>query len=465
MNAQQPQHRHAFVDWHPDRAEGLVLADRRGWLKASLAGLAGLSLPNLLSARAAASNSDAGKGGRKSVILLWMCGGPSHIDMWDPKPLAPAEIRGPFATIQTKLPGVQLCEHLPLQASLMDRLTIIRSIDARHSNHQPNQVMQTGNLEAAPRVNRDGDKYPAIGSIVAKMRGPRQAGMPPYVTLNIHDKTHIAWGGYLGKQYDPFVGDQVEKLFALPDGLVLERLRARQSLREQFDQLRTDLDRSGSMLALDRFGEQAVEMVAGRTTQEAFDVSQESAAMRERYGEHPWCQKALLARRLVERGVAFVTLVLTNHTSSGTWDTHGDNIPPYGGIMNGLRPLLPVFDHLFYTLVNDLTERGLSDEVLVIAMGEFGRTPRIGTQGSSDGRDHWPNVMSATLAGGGLRHGQIIGASDRDGGTPKERPVTPGDLAATICRHMEVPLEATYNDFRGRPRFIVEGGQPIAELF
>jgi uncharacterized protein (DUF1501 family) len=167
---------------------------------------------------------------------------------------------------------------------------------------------------------------------------------------------------------------------------------------------------------------------------------------------------------LVEAGVSFVTIDLSNHPSSGTWDTHGDNIPPYGGIWNGLRPLLPVFDHLLTTLVSDLEERGLLDDVLVIAMGEFGRTPKIGTQGSTDGRDHWPVVMSMTLAGGGLRHGQIIGSTERDGGQIKERPVTPGDLAATIYRHMGVPLDGTYLDHRGRPRYYVEDGAPITEL-
>ena len=187
--------------------------------------------------------------------------------------------------------------------------------------------------------------------------------------------------------------------------------------------------------------------------------------MRERYGKHLWCQQALLARRLVEAGVAFVTLDLSYHTASGTWDTHGDNIPPYGGISKGLRPLLPLFDHLLTTLVGDLDERGLLDDVLVIAMGEFGRTPQMGTQGSTDGRNHWPVVMSMALAGGGLRHGQVIGATEPDGGHIKERPVTPGDLAATIYRHMGVPLDATYLDATGRPRSIVENnGKPIAEL-
>jgi uncharacterized protein (DUF1501 family) len=218
------------------------------------------------------------------------------------------------------------------------------------------------------------------------------------------------------------------------------------------------------MEAVDRFRAQAVDLVLGRRAREAFDLALEPEAVRERYGDHEWCRKALLARRLVEAGVSFVTVDLSNHSASGTWDTHGDNIPPYGGIMNGLRPLLPVFDRLLSTLVSDLEERGLIDDVLVIAMGEFGRTPQIGTQDSTDGRNHWPVVMSMTLAGGGFRHGQVIGATEWDGGEIRERPVTPGDLAATIYHHMGVPLDATYLDFNGRPRPIVERGKPIEEL-
>jgi uncharacterized protein (DUF1501 family) len=188
-------------------------------------------------------------------------------------------------------------------------------------------------------------------------------------------------------------------------------------------------------------------------------------ATRERYGKHLWCQQALLARRLIEAGVSFVTLDLSYHTASGTWDTHGDNIPPYGGIRKGLGPLLPLFDHLLTTLVADLEERGLLDECLVIAMGEFGRTPRIGTQASTDGRDHWPVVMSMMLAGGGLRHGQVIGSTEADGGSIRSRPVTPGDLAATIYRHFGVPLDTVYHDHRGRPRPVLDHGEPIEELF
>jgi hypothetical protein len=410
-----------------------------------------------------------------------MAGGPSHIDTWDPKPQRPIENRGPFGVIPTALPGVVLCEHLPKQAAMLDKFTIIRSVDARKSNHEPNRVFQTGNREAAPRVNPKGEMYPAIASVVAKVHGPNHPAMPPYVAF-MKSRSHIAFGGYLGKQYDPFIADRAARLpvytdvgvdtgqvtgadlFRLPGELSHERLYHRQALMQQFDRLRSDLDQSGSMHALDTYSHQAVELVAGRRAQQALDLSSESDAVKARYGKHLWCQQALLARRLVEAGVSFVTLDLSYHTASGTWDTHGDNIPPYGGIKKGLGPLLPLFDHLLTTLVGDLDERGRLDDVLVIAMGEFGRTPNIGTQGSTDGRDHWPVVMSMSLAGGGLRHGQVIGASEKDGGNIKERPVTPGDLAATIYHHFGVPLDTTYLDTRGRPRYVVEDGAPIREL-
>jgi hypothetical protein len=475
------RHVHAFTPFNPLEREGLRLLSRRNLLKASLAGIAGLSLPALLRSRAQAAEAGQTVKDRKSVILLWMTGGPSHIDTWDVKPDRPLENRGPFSAIATKLPGVFICEHLPKQAAMLDRFTLIRSVDARHSNHEPNTVFQTGNLEAAPRVNPNGRMYPAIGSLVAKFRGPNHPALPPYVAF-MKSRSHIAFGGYLGKQYDPFIGDQAASLpiytnvgvdtgrtttadlFHLPRGVTLEQIAERQSLVKQFDGLRGDLDTSGMMEAMDRYGQQAVEMVAGRRAQGAFDLSKEPAPVRDRYGKHLWCQQALLARRLVEAGVAFVTLDLSYHPASGTWDTHGDNVPPYGGIKKGLGPLLPLFDHLLTTLVSDLDQRGLLNDVLVIAMGEFGRTPIMGTQGSTDGRNHWPVVMSMALAGGGFRHGQVIGATEKDGGNIKERPVTPGDIAATIYHHMGVPLDATYLDTAGRPRYIVENGKPIAEL-
>ncbi len=463
-NAQRHSHGHAFTFLNARDREGLTVFSRRSVLKAGLAGIAGITFPGLLRLRAEIAATGVPTPRRKSVILLWMTGGPSHIDTWDVKPGMPAEIRGPFKDIPTKLPGVHICEHYPKQAAMMDKFTLIRSVDCRESNHEPNMVMQTANLAAEPRTNTKGHLYPAIGSVAAKLRGPNHPAMPPYVVLNLKDRSHVAWGGYAGKQFDPFVAANSERLFQLPASLTMDRLRERRTLSQQMDKLRAALDASGQMEAVDRFGQQAFEIVAGGRAQAAFDLSKEPARTIERYGDHDWCRQALLARRLVEAGVSFVTIDLSNHSASGTWDTHGDNIPPYGGIWNGLRPLLPIFDQLITTLVGDLEDHGLLDDTLVIAMGEFGRTPKLGTQGSTDGRDHWPYVMSMMIAGGGFRHGQVIGASSRDGGEIAERPVTPGDIAATIYRHLGVPLDATYLDHQGRPLRIVEHGDPIREL-
>jgi hypothetical protein len=472
---------HAFTAFNALTPEGLTLCSRRNLLKASLAGLAGLSLPGLLRHRAEAAATGQATKGRKSVILLWMAGGPSHIDTWDPKPDRPIENRGPFSTIATRLPGVRICEHLPKMAAMLDQFTLIRSVDARGSNHEPNTVFQTANRDAEPRTNPVAHLYPAIGAVVAKHHGANQPGMPPYIAF-MKSRSHLAFGGYLGKQYDPFIADKAARLpiytnvgvdtgrmteadlFRLPREITQERIEDRRSLLAAFDGLRREMDASGMMEAMDQYGAQAVEIVAGRRAMEAFDLGREPAAVRNRYGPHLWCQQALLARRLVEAGAAFVTLDLSYHTASGTWDTHGDNIPPYGGIRKGLGPLLPLFDHLVTTLVGDLGQRGLLDDVLVLAMGEFGRTPTMGTQGSTDGRNHWPVVMSMALAGGGFRHGQVLGATEKDGGNIKERPVTPGDLAATIYHHMGVPLDVTYLEPSGRPRQVLDQGRPIGEL-
>ena len=473
---------HAFADFHGRRREGLTWFDRRGMLKAGLAGLAGLSLPALLRARAEAATAGRAMRSGKSCILLWMAGGPSHLDTWDPKPDRPLVNRGPFGVTQTKLPGVLLCEHLPKQAAMLDKFTIIRSVDARHSGHSPNTVFQTGNLAAEPRTNREADQYPALASIIAKHHGANQPSMPPYAAF-MKSRGHLPFAGYLGKQYDPFLCDQAAQLpiytevgvdtgtvnagnlFEMPTGLSVDRIRSRRQLLTQFDQLRADLDLGGSMSALDAYQQQAVDMLVGRRARDAFDLSQEPESIRARYGKHLWCRQTLIARRLVEAGTAFVTLDLSYHGASGTWDTHGDNIPPYGGISRGLGPLLPLFDHLITTLVDDLDRRGMLDDVLVIAMGEFGRTPIMGTQGSTDGRNHWPVVMSMCLAGGGLRHGQVIGSTERDGGVIQDRPVTPGDLGATLFRHFDVPTDVQYLDLKGRPRNVLDGGRPIAELF
>jgi len=467
-------HEHAFGFLNARTREGLTLS-RRGLLKAGLAGFGSLTLPSLLKARVSGAKP-------KSVILLWMAGGPSQIDTLDPKPTRPSENRGPFGVIQTKLPGVLLCEHLPKLAASLDKYTIIRSVDPRHSNHEPNTVMQTANMLAEPRTNPESKNYPAIASLVSKFHGPNHPAAPPYVAF-MRSRSHLAFGGYLGKSYDPFLANEAARLpvydlvgndtgtlsggrmFELPADVPAGRLDNRQSLLKTFDRLRSDVDASGSMAALGKYEQQAVSLLTSGRVRDALDMAKEPAAVREKYGKHLWCQQALLARRLVEAGTAFITLDLSYHTASGTWDTHGDNIPPYGGIKKGLTPLLPLFEHLLTTLVNDLDQRGLLDQTLVIAMGEFGRTPQLGTQDSTDGRNHWPYVMSMLLAGGGLKHGQVIGSSDKQGGQIQERPVTPGDLAATIYRHFGVPLDTTYADVSGRVlNLLPNGGEVIREL-
>lgn len=467
---------------------------RRKMIKAALSGMAGISAADLLRVRADAA-AQGRTSNRKSVILLWMSGGPSQIDTWDPKPQRPVENRGPFETINSAIPGVALCEHLPKQAAMLDRFTIIRSVDCSGSDHSPNgAVMQTGNPRARS-MNSRGTLYPAIGSLVAKFNGSNQPGMPPYVAF-YRDPRHVPGGGYIGMRYDSMNGHRAAGLpdyrgfgalqgvaqeadesirFTLPEGVSERRLRERKALTARLDRIRSDIDHSGAMDAMDYFQHQAIEMVLGGTAQAAFDLSQEPQPVRDRYGKHLWCQQALVARRLIEAGVSFVTIDLSMGVNAGDWDSHGHE-HVFGGISaspdprfgtRGLQPLLPIFDHLVTTLVSDLEERGMLDDVLIYAFGEFGRTPIIGTQGGfTGGRNHWPRVMSMCMAGGGLKHGQIIGASDVQGGEIKDRPVTPGDLAATIYRHMGVPLNSTYPDTSGRPLYIVDGnGAPLEELF
>lgn len=263
-------HDHAFVNFNGRSREGLTLVDRRGMLKAGMAGMAGLTLPGLLQARTEAAQTGANVSKNKAVILLWMAGGPSHIDTWDPKPGRPFENRGPFGVINTKLPGVQICEHLPKQAAMLDKFTLIRSVDPHKSNHQPNKVFQTGHKEAGPRVNPKGDKYPAIASIVAKEYGANQAGMPPYVAFQTHT-SHVGYAGYLGRRYNPFIAQRAAKLpvytnvgvntgrmtgadvFKLHPELSQDRVYQRRGLLKQFDKLRKNLDNTGAWEAMDNY--------------------------------------------------------------------------------------------------------------------------------------------------------------------------------------------------------------------
>ena len=377
------------------------MLSRRNMLKAGLAGMAGLSLPALAAQPGRGGGRRAATSGAKSVILLWMAGGPSHIDTWDPKPDRPLQNRGPFGVIATRLPGV-LHLRAPAEAG-GDARPVHDHPLGRRPAQQPRA--EQGLPDRQPRggaahQSAAAELYPGhrLGRRQAST-APNHPAMPPYVAF-MKSRSHLAFGGYLGQQYDPFIANQAARLpiytnvgvdtgrtteadfFRLPAGLTHERIHERRDAAAA-----TSTGCAASSTAPARWrrwtatASRRSRCCVGRRAQDAFDLAREPAAVRDRYGKHLWCQQALLARRLVEAGVAFVTLDLSYHTASGTWDTHGDNIPPYGGISKGLRPLLPLFDHLITTLVGDLEQRGLLDDVLVIAMGEFGRTPHDGHAG------------------------------------------------------------------------------------
>ena len=436
----------------------IAVGSRRWFLQAGMAGCGGLALTPFLNATNAASTTPLRTGkDRKAVILIWLSGGPSHLDMWDPKPSAPREIRGPFGTIATQLPGIRFSEHLPLQASIADKLSIIRSVDCGASDHTP-ITMQSGNPYAR-RTNdgRDGGGYPSMGSVAAKFRGANDSVFPGFVGLANSWGSDVWEAGQMGRRYAPVKGAELAGKFALPDGIKVPRLQDRAQLRQQFQQLQQQLDQSPNLQRVDQYTREAYEMVVSGKVQAAFDLSRESAATRDLYGRESIGEKALLARRLVEAGVTFVLV-------SGAWgyfDHHGDNVR-WGGIEKGLKPLLPRVDRTLHALIHDLQVRGLLDQTLVMMMGEFGRSPVINKEA---GRDHWLNVMSMVMAGGGLNHGQVIGSTDSRGSRVASSIVRPQDIAATTFRHLDVDLDSHWVNSQGRPvPIVLAGGRPIPEL-
>jgi hypothetical protein len=436
-------------------------ASRRDFLKVGMLG-AGLSLAELL--RADTHADDAAR--PTSVILLWMRGGPSHIDMWDPKPDAPAEYRGEFGTMATSVPGIQLTDMLPMCARIMQKWSIVRSLhhhDAGHSSGD--QICFTGYPAGS---NPDENIFPSCGSIVARQLGHLQPQLPAYVM--IPRLVPGAGAGYLGVAHKAFetLADPAQpgpfqvRNFAVPAGVTVDQLGERRQLLHDFDSLRRDVDASGQMAALDRFGQRAWEMVTSPTARRAFDLEAEPRAVRERYGFMPafdpgaadrcgapnWSQRMLLARRLVEAGVRLVTVDLR------WWDTH------VLGFDSLRRGFLPRFDRAYSALIEDLEQRGLRESTLVVAWGEFGRTPRVNNQA---GRDHYPNVFSAALAGGPVHGGRVVGASDAHGAFPRENAKTPQDVLATIYDHLGVDGRIQYTDNAGRPHPVLPSGTPIVE--
>ncbi|HZN60409.1 MAG TPA: DUF1501 domain-containing protein [Planctomycetota bacterium] len=444
---------------------------RRALLRAGGVGLLGLTLPGLLRAEAAAKARPGAPPVRaKSVIFLFQFGGPSHLDTFDPKPDAPAEIRGPLPAMPSVVPGVPICSKLPRTARVIDKVTLIRSMTHGMKNHNSaSYYALTGHAPPLDDIRlRDSlDLYPAYGSVVSLL-GPREDEVPTFVAYPhvIRDGavTPGQHASFLGKAHDPLLltRDPNAPDFGLPEltlptGLTLERLERRRGLQEIIDQQAKQIESAAEARGLDEYYRRALAMVSSDRVRKAFDLSAETADLRDAYGRHTYGQGCLLARRLVEAGVRFVTVYFSDtiggqSTKSGGWDTHGFNNTRMYPIVEKLH--LPMTDETLPTLLLDLDARGLLDETLVVWMGEFGRTPRLNENAS---RDHWPQCYTALVAGGGVRRGHVYGASDRQGAAPARDPVRPDDLAATMFHLLGIDPHAEVRDTNGRPLAVTEG--------
>ncbi len=424
---------------------------RRSFLKVGFLGLGGLTLADHL--RLQAAGAKAGVPSKDTaVILVWLGGGPSHLDTYDLKPDAPAEFRGEFKPIRTNVPGIEIGEHLPRGARAMDKMAVVRSACHTNAGHgMGSHWMLTGYV---PTIEINDNLNPSCGSVVAKMRGANAPQVPPYVCLPSPPQSANA--AYLGVAYNPFspMSDpnspnfQVRDL-RLPPRVDLDRFRNRRELLRGVDTLRRDVDVAGAADGFDRFYRDAFDIVTSKACRDAFDVHKEDHRLRDHYGRDSWGQSALLARRLVEAGVTYVTV------NMGGWDTHSNNFSELK------RRLLPRYDRALAALVEDLHQRGLNKKVLVVSYGEFGRTPRINKDA---GRDHWPNAMSVVFAGGGLKMGQMIGSTDAKAEEPKTRACTPGDVFSTMYRVLGIDHKHEFYDAARRPLAILSEGKPIAEL-
>ncbi len=457
---------------------------RREFLAAGALGLGGLTLPDLFRMRAQAAGLDKVSDPDTSIIFVWLPGGPPHIDMYDMKPSAPAEIRGPFNPIRSKVPGIDVCELMPRHAAIADKFAVVRSISHQFADHGGgHKRLMTGVVPATP-VDTVNDA-PATGSIVAKCREHLNRGVPNYVSMNPGGRVGDVFAqgaAYLGMAYTPFsvTGDPSAPQFSVPGLAPIASVGARASDRFQLlsslDRIDRKIDGSGAMSTLDQFQQRGVDMLTSDRAKRAFDLSRESDAVRNRYGRHCWGQRALMARRLVEAGVSFVTLIMENPYQSGVpflkqgtynWDSHAVNCH----IWDDLKVRLPIYDQAVTALIEDVYQRGLDQKTMILVTGEFGRTPRIeSTNGSQTGvmhpgRDHWPQAMSLIMAGAGMKTGQVVGSTNSRGEHPKDRPLTPNDLWATVYRHLGIDFNETFLDHRGRPMAILPTGAPIEELF
>ncbi len=435
---------------------------RRSFVQLGVAGMASAALANVLHAKEH-SRASGREQKNTSAILIWLDGGPSHLDLYDMKPEAPAEYRGIWKPIKTNVPGIEISELFPRQAKVADKFSIVRSLYHNSGDHfTGGDYMLTGRGTA--NGGNTGNKHPSIGSIAAKVCGPRRPGVPPYVAIpyamSIGLRPGYFGANFLGVQHNPFEteGDPNQEHFQvqnlnLPAGLTIKRLEDRRDLFDYLDQHRRLIDASGAFEAMDHFQHQAYELVTGEAVRRAFSIGSEDPRIREHYGRNSWGQSVLLARRLVEAGSTFVTVHL------GGWDHHWN-------LEAGMKDYLPRLDRAVAALFEDLEAKGLRDQVLVVLCGEFSRTPRMndGSGQGTPGRDHWGNAMFCLLGGGGVKGGRIVGATDKRGEVPIERPVTPGDIHATIYHVLGVDPGISFLNHEGRPVAAVDTGRVIEEL-
>ena len=441
---------------------------RRSFVQTGMVGMGSLTLADMLQAKEqSASKSKSTKD--TSVILIWLDGGPSHLDLYDLKPDAPAEYRGMWSPIRTNVSGIEISEMFPKQAKVADKFSIIRSLHHNNGDHfTGGHYMLTGRGGVSGADTRG--RYPFIGAIATKMTGPRRSGMPAHAAIpyamSIGIRPGYFGGNYLGNEYNPFEteGDanasnfKVRNLSSIKD-LSLDRLQDRRTLLPDFDNARRQMEATGGLASLDKFQTQAFDMVTGPAAAKAFDLTTESDKVRDSYGRHSWGQSTLLARRLVEAGSTWVSIHL------GGWDHHWD-------LEAGMNRYLPQVDDLVAGLFTDLAERGLYDKVTVVLCGEFSRTPKINDGGNggppgskgTPGRDHWGNSMFTLIGGGGIKGGTIVGSTTSKGDSPRDRPLTPSDLHATLFHTLGVDQNLSFLDHAGRPTPAIDKGEVIREL-
>lgn len=454
---------------------------RRGFMQFGLTGMAALSWPGLMKLRA--ENAAKPKSERKSIIMVWLPGGLSHIDTYDPKPDASSEYRGPFKTISTKVPGTRFTELLPLSARIADKFTVLRSMHQTAGGH-PAGTMQmfSGDKDTRDKPKPRLPDWMSVAHYVRSKEGGRSNPLPNYIGVPAVSPEYSS-PAYLGDAFAPFAvsDDPNRPNFQVPNiGLENEaevrRLSDRIALRRSLDRMERVFDKEGELGALDEFEAQAATLLTNPQTRDAFDLSKEEPATRDRYGRHRWGQQLLLARRLVEAGVEIVTSNLNGPLCGrvNNWDDHAVNQHQF----EALRFRMPTYDQCVSALIEDIYARGLDKKVLVVVTGEFGRTPKISFDRSTGagnasgptgtlqpGRDHWPRAFSNIWAGGGIQTGAVIGATDKRGEDVIERPCSASDFLATIYHHLGIDYQkVTIDDLNGRPTHIVENGRAIAEL-